>query len=302
MTAREQKTLSVFAPAKINLFLHITGRRPNRYHDLQSLVAFADIGDQLEMSLAPAFQFEVGGPYAKKFQDTDLSAEGSSTNLVVQALHKMAAHLDRSLDLHVRLVKNLPLAGGIGGGSADAAAALWGALKLWDVRVDAAALKPVIQSLGADVPVCFAGVNSMVFGIGEILHPVQALAEMPILLVNPNKPCPTQDVFGHFKGPFRGTVDAPENLSNAADLVSFLKAQDNDLYDAACQIVPDIQNVIQTLRSEKSCLLARLSGSGATCFGLFEHEVMARLAAQNIKKNNPDWWVQQGWIGRAERY
>lgn len=302
MNAPKPKTLSVFAPAKINLFLHVTGQLQNRYHSLESLITFADIGDRIDFDPTPEFAFEITGPYAGSFQNTDQGAGEDSTNLVVRALRKVSGHVKKPLDFRVTLTKNLPLASGLGGGSADAAAAIWGALKYWDMIPARYDLAPLLRALGADVPVCFAGTTQHVSGIGDVLRPIAELAEIPIVLVNPGKPCPTQDVFMRFKKPFHETVELPDDLSSAGVLIDFLRAQGNDLDEAAIQIVPDIENVMRSLSAEKSCFLARLSGSGATCFGLFEHEIMAKLAAQNIKKNNPDWWVRQGWIGRTGRY
>lgn len=288
--------LSIFAPAKINLYLNITGKRPNGYHDLDSLITFADIGDVIIIREHNQFEFELDGKFAGTLQ------RNPEENLVIRALKMISGHLKRPLNFHVTLQKNLPVAAGIGGGSSDAAAAIWGALKLWGEHIHADDLDPILLKLGADVPVCYKSQTQHVQGIGDILEPVSDIAELPILLVNPGKSCPTQDVFMRFKGPISENVILPDNLYDQDTLIDFLANQRNDLQNSACKLVPEIENVLRAMDHTDGVLFSRLSGSGATCFALYKDAIMAKLAAQTIKNENPDWWVKQGWIGRTERY
>lgn len=302
MSSTQTKLLTIFAPAKINLYLHITGRLDNGYHTLDSLVAFADIGDRVEIEPATDFQFRVQGPYAGSFNSKELDASPNSANLIVQAAWSLARAAQKVPNIRATLTKNLPLASGLGGGSSDAAAIIWGLLEWWDLSSQAHYLPGLMARLGADVPVCLTCKPSRVRGIGDILDPAPIMPEVPVVLVHPGKPCPTGEVFGHYSGGFKEPQSLPGDIDTYDGLITFLKRQSNDLYMSACQKVPEIKNTINALNAQKGCGLARLSGSGAACFGLFENEVLAKMAAKAISTENPDWWIKTGWINRPERY
>lgn len=257
-----------FAPAKINLSLHITGKRADGYHTLNSIIAFADIGDEIILEPAKEFSFEVEGP--KELENDN--------NLVVKAVHLMAEKYNRKPDFKITLMKNLPIASGIGGGSADAAATLRAIKKHWNVNDD---LTDIAIKLGADVPVCLMNKSHYVTGIGEKLEPV-TIPPMHILLVNPGKACSTAEVFSKFPATYKPEQPAPKNID--------LKKLENDLTAAACEIVPEIKDILKTLNDHSP--IARLSGSGATCFALFENAADAEKAAQKIQ--NPNWWIKTG--------
>lgn len=302
MTSTRTKVLSIFAPAKINLYLHVTGRLDNGYHTLDSLVAFADIGDEIKIEPASDFDFIVQGPYANGFSPKELDASPNSSNLVVQAVWALSRAAQKPPNVKITLTKNLPLASGIGGGSSDAGSVLWGLLEWWGISKQAQYLPALMATLGADVPVCLTCAPARMRGIGEILDPAPHMPEIPVVLLHPRKSCPTAQVFARYRSPFREPSALPDAFDNVDQLATFLKTKHNDLYAPACEIVPEVLNAVHTLESRAGCRLGRMSGAGATCFGLFASEEQAQAAARDISFENPDWWVQSGWLNRPERY
>jgi 4-diphosphocytidyl-2-C-methyl-D-erythritol kinase len=296
------KKLDILAPVKINLSLAVTGRLDNGYHLLDSLVAFADIGDRVTMEPGTGFSFHVTGPFARDFAPADLDNSRASGNLAVKAAYGMAEAAGRPLACKITLHKNVPLASGIGGGSADAAAVIWGLMELWGLTPPALPwLHALALSLGSDVPVCLACRPVRMMGTGERLEPVQDLPELPVLLVNPGMACPTPDVFGRFGGPYATPSVFTSGLDRTA-LLSWLEGHGNGLTEAAVTLVPEIAFVLADLKSYDGCMLSRMSGSGATCFGLFESEEDASAAANALTEKHPDWWVKAGMLNRVERY
>lgn len=306
MSSTQTKVLSIFAPAKINLYLHVTGRLDNGYHTLDSLVAFADIGDKVDIcapeALGQDFKFEVTGPFAKSFSAKELDSSPSSANLVVRVMWALSQAAQKTPNLHAKLTKNLPLGSGLGGGSSDAAAMIWGLLQWWDLSLSTRYLPGLMARLGADIPVCLPCKSARIRGIGDVLDPVPEIPEVPIVLVYPGKPCSTADVFMRFSGKLKEPQPLPGRFENLDALVAFLKTTNNDLMDAACEGVPEIGNVLQALDVQAGCKLSRLTGSGSSCFGLFEHAHEAKNAVTVLREENPDWWVQAGYLGSPERY
>lgn len=295
--------LSIFAPAKINLYLHVTGKQDNGYHLLDSLAVFADIGDKITIEPSYEFAFQVNGPYAPAFTAQDRDASRNSGNLVVRAAWALADQLGKDLPFRITLTKNLPLAAGIGGGSSDAAAVLWGLMNLWNVSMNSCPWLPdLMRKLGADVPACLRCLAVRMTGIGDILDPVPNLPEIPVVLVNPGRHCPTPDVFRKFIGPMRMVKPWPDNLASPQGLIDFLKDQDNDLTPAACEIVPEIAEAIGLLRAQDGCAISRMSGSGATVCGLFETMDEAEYAIAAIANARSGWWVRGGTINSPQRY
>ena len=279
---------TIFSPAKINLYLHITGQRANGYHELDSLVSFANIGDEIRLIPATNFTFNIKGPFAQTLN--------TQNNLVVQAAQRLSKLYNKPLNVEITLTKNLPVASGIGGGSGNAAAAIRGLLALWGVPDNDSRLSELLLALGADVPVCFHGKAIHMGGIGEILSPVVPLEKIALLLVNPGKSCHTADIFAHHDQAFRSAAILPDQMQEQTNLITFLKETHNDLFAPACAVIPDIKNVIEDLYAQDGCQIARMSGSGATCFGLFESTRDSHNAAQAIRKNHPDWWVEAGFL------
>lgn len=290
-----------FAPAKINLFLHITGKRRDGYHELDSLVCFADIGDYVTLSPSKAPGFEVSGPFASGFDTHELDSSPNSKNIVMKALWGLSRLYKRAPEFYVHLEKNLPLAAGIGGGSADAAALIWGVVQEWGKPDDQDAFEAFMLELGADVPVCYTCDNTFVRGIGEDITRLSDFAEIPVLLINPLKSCPTASVFKSFSGTYKDKMNI-SSIPNLDELIDFIKIKSNDLEKPACSIVEDITNVLNSLRYAHGCQLARMSGSGATCFGLFDNAEDSHKAAQLIQAENPDWWIKSGILGGSARY
>jgi 4-diphosphocytidyl-2-C-methyl-D-erythritol kinase len=273
------------APAKVNLFLHVIGRRADGYHLLDSLVAFADIGDVLSAEPAEVLSLSVDGPFA-----AGLAAEAD--NLVLRAARALAAETGVAAHGKLRLHKNLPVASGIGGGSADAAAALRLLCRLWGVAPDATALMNLAMRLGADVPVCLAGHASRMGGIGERLEPAPALPDCGIVLINPGVAVPTAEVFRARHGTWSSPAELAEGWRDAEAMAADLAGLRNDLEPAAIGLQPVIGEVLSALGGAPGCLMARMSGSGATCFGLFAGAEVARRAAAQLAR--PRWWCWGG--------
>lgn len=297
-------TLTVIAPAKVNLYLHVTGRRDDGYHLLDSLMVFADVADQITLHPASRFSFAIEGAYAKAFTAPDRDETPASRNLAVRAAHEGARFFNRKLDMRLTLTKNLPLSSGMGGGSADAAAVIWGLIRYWGLNVPpVSSLMPLLLSLGADVPVCYLCQSAHGSGIGEKLTP-QDLPEYAAVLVNPRQSCSTPEIFARYKErnvPFRTPVALPD-LHDRHDFLTFLQQQGNDLEGAAIDKLPVIETVMHALRVTPRAALVRMSGSGATVFALYPDYDSAEEAASQIQEQHPDWWVRSCTLGRVVRY
>lgn len=274
-----------FAPAKLNLYLHVIGRRPDGYHLLDSLVAFADCGDVVYASEALELSLTIGGPFA-----AGLAAEPD--NLVLRAARALAAETGVPARARLALEKHLPVASGIGGGSADAAATLRLLCRLWGVVPAPATLDRIALALGADVPVCLRCQPSRIGGVGEILDPAPALPACFVLLVNPGVAVPTAAVFRGRAPGFSASARLPEAWPDAAAMAADLAPLGNDLEAPALALCPAIGEVLAAIATHPDCLLARMSGSGATCFGLFATRAAAERAAGTTAR--PGWWVATG--------
>ena len=279
----------MLAPAKLNLYLHVVGRRADGFHLLDSLVAFADIGDDITVSPAHSLNVAITGPFAE-----ELAAHDPKQNLVWRAGEVLARELGRPPGALVILEKNLPIASGIGGGSSDAAATLTSLAALWNAKLAPERMATLGASLGADVPACLAGHAAFIGGVGELVAPAPALPETHLVLVNPGRPLPTPDVYRSRQGPFGQPARFAHAPANVTELAAILKARRNDLTDAARAIVPEIDDVLTALMACDGALLARMSGSGATCFALFADNAAASAAAARLRGINSGWWVANG--------
>jgi len=285
-----EASLKIIAPAKINLYLHIVGRREDGLHLLDSLITFASIHDTLSLTSASEISLEIDGPFASQ-----LTAEPN--NLVLQAARGLAQICDVDSGAQLQLTKNLPVASGIGGGSSDAAATLKGLIKLWNVQPNNQDLQDLALKLGADVPVCLNNQAAFTCGIGERISKAESLPLCSLVLVNSGEAVSTPNVFktraklhSGFSKPGRFNY-TPEDVS---ELVSILKSRHNDLDEAAQVLCPKICQVLRALESSQGSLLARMSGSGATCFALFSYPEEAAAASLDLSQRHPDWWVQSG--------
>jgi len=282
MTA--ENSVSIFAPAKVNLYLHVTGKRDDGYHLLDSLMVFAGVGDIIEAASADDLSLAIVGPFAEGLETND-------DNLVLKAARALQKTSGCKKGATLTLTKELPIASGIGGGSADAAATLKALVELWEIDLADEKMQEIALSLGADVPVCLRGRASFVGGIGEDLSAPPPLPPSWLVLVNPGVGVSTPEVFKARRGGFSSAAQFDETPKDAEQLAEFLAARTNDLEAPARKIAPAIDEVVERLGAQDACLLARMSGSGATCFGLFGEEDMAWDAALSIAEANPNWWV-----------
>ena len=273
------------APAKVNLFLHVLGRRADGYHVLDSLAVFAGAADQLRVTPAATLSLELAGAFGAA-----LAAEPD--NLVLRAARALAAAGGIAPTGRLRLEKALPVASGIGGGSADAAAALRLLSRWWGLAAGAADLAAIASGLGADVPVCLAGRPARMGGVGEVLSPAPCLPRCGLVLVNPGVPVATAAVFRARTGAFSAPAVLAETWADAAAMAADLARCRNDLEAPARALCPAIDTVLEVLASAPGCLLARMSGSGATCFGIFPGPAEAEAAAATLAR--PGWWCWGG--------
>lgn len=282
--------LTTRAPAKINLTLHILGRRQDGYHELESLVAFTGAGDGLSFEPGPELSLDMSGPTAP-------AAGAGDDNLVLRAARHLAARVEELTLGAFRLEKRLPVAAGIGGGSSDAAAALRLLARANGLAPDDPRLFDAARATGSDVPICLDARARMMRGAGETLGAPIRLPLLPAVLINPGVPVETRPVFaalGLQPGVRREGAAHPEIAENASadDLLSALAKGRNDLEDAACLQAPIIVDALALLRAARGCKLARMSGSGATCFALFATPHAAVRAARAIRAQHPEWWVK----------
>lgn len=274
-----------FAPAKVNLFLHVTGRRADGYHLLDSLAVFPAIGDRLDYAPDPEFTLELRGRFA-----AGLSTEPD--NLVLRA-GRALAHAS-GVHAHGRLTldKQLPVASGIGGGSADAAAALRLLSRVWNARLPEGEMRSLALGLGADVPACLDSKPLRMSGIGEMLNLVPPLPACGIVLVNPLVGVATPEVFRGRRGPFSPPAALAFSWPDLGGLLRDLAPTANDLQEPAVRLCPEIAELLAALRAHPSCKLARMSGSGATCFALCADPATAVSMAADLA--NPAWWCWGG--------
>ncbi len=273
--------IRVFAPAKVNLTLHVTGQRADGYHLLDSLVVFADVGDVVTAAKGNGLTLAVTGPEAG-------GVPAGERNSILQAARFMGVD-----DVALTLEKHLPTAAGIGGGTADAAAALRAIAQLRGVDVPADVLP-----LGADVPVCLRGRAVRMSGIGEELTDVGGFPDVWVILVNPRVGVSTPKVFKRLQR--KDNTPMPDQIpafETARDLAGWLAEHRNDLEAAAIEVQPKVAEVLAVLRQVSGQLLTRMSGSGATCFAIFKGEQSAKSAAQKIAAQHPDWWIRGTRLG-----
>lgn len=281
----------LLAPAKLNLFLHITGRRHDGYHTLQSLITFVDIGDKVSLASQTATgqgdSLSISGPFAAALPVTE-------DNLILHALKWLRRRHNPALPaFQIHLDKQLPVASGIGGGTADAAAALRLA---WKWMPDSATINAEeLLELGAEFPVCYQAETLLTEGIGEITSPWPSPPEnWGIVLVNPLVPLPTKNVFQAMQPQDFMPAQCFTAPQSEAEWRMLLAATQNNMTRAATALVPEIDAVTQALSRTPECITARMSGSGATCFGLYPSQELAITAAESLQSESPEWWVRAG--------
>ncbi len=291
-------SLFVRAPAKINLFLHITGRRDDGYHFLESLFSFTKKGDLIRFLPSETLKFSVSGPFSEV-----LATENPESNLVMKAARALAEHAGVSLGAVIELEKNLPVASGLGGGSADAAATLIGLNALWKINLSDEELAALAVGLGADVPACLSRGAQIVRGIGEKREQVELPWSAGIVIINPGKAVSTPEVFAGFRAfrdkrslpPFDVTITDLDKVVSDISMLDVLTS--NSLQDPAVQVCPEIMEVERFLRLNTQNELVRMSGSGASVFALYHDKAAAESVARRAREFNSDWWVMADLIG-----
>lgn len=278
------------APAKVNLYLHVTGRREDGYHLLDSLVAFIDdAADQITLAPAHGFSLTTSGPFSSKLP------EDSSENLMVKAAQRFCAETGidpESFSLHIE--KNIPLGAGLGGGSSDAAQTIHALENFTGIAMEPQRRNALLLSLGADVPVCYAMHTARMAGIGEEIETIPPLPCTPILLLWPDVHSDTKAVFSLREKRYQDMqIEVPQEFSDTSCLVDFLNTTRNDLRDAAISLNPVIAQAEEFMRMQPGCLLSRMSGSGASVFGLFDTTENSRIA-QEQARSKTRWWAQTG--------
>lgn len=278
-------TINTRAPAKINLALHVTGRRGDGFHLLDSLVVFADIGDDLSVSPSTDLTLSVAGPFAKGVPE-------DGQNLVMRAANLLRDLRGVTAGAEIHLVKNLPHGAGLGGGSADAAAALHALAALWDITPLSSDEALV---LGADIPVCMAApLPCLMSGIGEVVRPTPPLPPLYLVLVNPSVIIPTPEVFkmlGESIGHDNPPLDVMRDVGDFHGFAMWLLEQHNHLTQCSAEIAPEINQILGAFWGMDTCEDCDMSGSGSTCWGLFETAELAAAAAAELALEFPDWWV-----------
>ncbi len=271
--------------AKINLYLHVTGRRPDGYHEIDSLIVFAGIGDRLQVTASDRLELQVSGPLAA-------AVPAGAENLVLRAARALSQTCGPAGGARIGLEKHLPVAAGLGGGSADAAAVLTALGEHWQVPLARPGLHEIALGLGADVPVCLYGRPAFAAGIGERLKRAPPLPPAWLVLVNPGAALATADVYAARAGGFSAPARWTKTLPDLNALVGRLAGLRNDLEVPARTLAPEVDEALTLIGRQSDVLLARMSGSGATCFGLFAARPGADRAAAAISAERPHWWIR----------
>ena len=268
--------INSFAAAKVNLALHVRGLKSNGYHELDSLVTFANIGDIIEVRPSNELKLTIEGPFADNVpKDTD--------NIVIKA----AKFLLPDGKAHINLIKNLPVEAGLGGGSADAAATLRSLSKLWNIQIP-----KTPEVLGADVPICLLKETAIVQGIGEKITPVSIPSNLHIVLIKPNIGLSTAKVFNNLKNKHNEKMCTFKGTDSIEEFANYLNKLRNDLLQTSITIVPLLRDIINFLNVQNGNYYTQMSGSGTTCFGLFDDEVSAMRALSQAKIKLPDMWCK----------
>ena len=279
-------TVTQSAPAKINLALHITGRRSDGYHELQTLAVFADCGERIVAEQADDLRLQIKGPFAA-------SVPHDETNFVIAAARIFFLTESFGDKLLLNLKKTIPVGAGLGGGSSDAAATFHALNRYFKTGLDDRELAGLGKDLGADVPMCVYGKALRARGIGEVIEPLPAVPPLPLVLVWPGKPVATASVFSGLHNVSNEPLpDLPQSLPSVDDAAAYLAGTRNDLLDAAIGIEPVIADALDALAATDRCLLVRMSGSGSACFGLYPSRADADAAGRAIGAAHPGWWVR----------
>lgn len=280
------KKLKKTAHAKINLYLHVLSKMPDGYHKLDSLVAFTEIGDVISINPAKIIKIAVSGPFRKEIK---------GENLIYTAIKKIIPHINiGNIGCHIKLEKNIPVSSGMGGGSSDAATALNLLIKLWKIKINKNKTNKLCMEIGSDVNICFWEKAAYFENKGEVIKKVKNFPSVPILLVNPLIEVNTKNIFSSSKIIFSKPVKRkPKSFSNKKELLQFLKNTRNDLEKVTISKVPEVGKILNLLKGIEGCELARMSGSGATCFAIFKDVKQLKKAEKVTSSAFPDYWIKR---------
>jgi len=283
-----KNSTSSLAPAKINLFLHITGKRDDNYHLINSIFSFSDFGDIIKLSDAEKDILNISGRFANQISDV----QDLNDNLVFKVVNLIRNKFNVDKYVRIDLEKNIPVGAGIGGGSSDAAATGKLLVDLWSLSLSDSELCTLLLPIGADIPSCINRKLSFISGIGEEIIDLEIDRKMPILLVNPMIHVNTADIFRMGINKYSKTIEAENIPSIEQDLISWLGNKNNDLEKNAINLFPEIGELINKISITENCRLARMSGSGSTCFGIYNNIKEAKNAANIIRNLYPDYWIK----------
>lgn len=281
--------IKLCAPAKVNLHLHITGQRDDGYHYIDSIMGFTQWGDDITITPADQLTFTVDGPYAHIFNANDdmQSLEPDSKNHIIRAVHLMAKQANKSPDIHIHLTKNIPVGAGLGGGSSDAATVMNALNEMWDMGLGLDDLCQIGLQLGAELPVCLHKKPCHVTGIGEIIKPIDyTVSTKSFVIVWPDQELLTAGVFHQFRSmPHKDTIISigHDKFNLEEDCYDYIAKTSNDLTGAAIELCPEVATILSDLMDCYGCILSRMSGSGSSCFGVFETIEQAEHAAKQFK-------------------
>lgn len=291
---------SELAPTKVNLALHVTGRRPDGYHNIETLAVFADYADIV--TAAPSsdnrMRLAVKGPFAKKLAENSTAGD----NLAIKAASElMRASGRRDLSpVTLRLTKRIPIGAGLGGGSADAAATLRLLNRTWNLNLDLGKLAEIGVRLGADVPMCLASLPLVARGVGERLTPATGIPALPIVLAHPGVPVDTGKVFAALEQAERSPLPPlPPRFGAVLDVIFWLRRARNDLAEPAAKVERAAAAPAKVIMSDPECLFARMTGSGSAAYGIFVSLEAAERAAERIREARPGWWVAAAMTGAS---
>jgi 4-diphosphocytidyl-2-C-methyl-D-erythritol kinase len=276
--------LTRLSPAKINLNLHVTGRREDGYHLLDFMAVFTEWGDVLSLKPAKTLELSASGSQAHIFDSKMLSVAKDSPNLIIRAVHLMADSAKKHPDFHIHIEKNIPSGAGLGGGSSNAAAIMHMLNNYWNLNYSLDDLCAIGLELGAELPLCLYERSVRVTGIGDVIEPIQCDHSYNIVIIWPNQSLLTADVFQAYKQSGQAFSQSPiyHIPENKAEFIDILRACQNDLTDSAIELCPDIQTILTQLSESEGCIISRMSGSGSACFGLFDSKIKALSAAQQF--------------------
>lgn len=295
VTDQPNAIYEIDAPAKVNLFLHLVGRRDDGYHLIESLFAFADIGDRLRVTPAAELSLSIEGPFAAELE---AAGGGGEENLVLKAARMLRRRTGAIEGAQISLQKRLPVASGLGGGSSDAASALLALNRVWDTGLSSTELATIALELGADVPACLSRRACLVTGIGEAITPIKNFPDLPVLLVNPLVEVNTGEIFRRFHRQGRSfTKPVAGRYLDSEFQISDLAGFQNDLQLDAIDLVPEIGTILSALSEQSETTVTRMSGSGATCFALFDTNEARDRAFSKLAKLGKKWWICQANIG-----